>query len=678
MVAMLLARHASSEEASWQEEEAPWQEEEAPWQKEGWNLRAWDGEVQWDDDVAVLNGRNFESVVERAPHVLVEFFAPWCGHCQKFEPVYQKVASHLRMERVNVMLAKVNAIEEPKLAQSVGVMGFPSLYWYAYGRMRRYEGGKRNSSMVEWVSFHARRDAVQVVHSNREAEELLEAMQAEEAVIGRFLHQHSVEATAFMIAAEEDDTAYPNSSLPYVMVLEPRGLGVARLGSLPSEERREGEVQGPAMGPSILLRRSRAAGGGTVVLGRWYQPPRWHEQPPERRYALFDADRIKSFVGTWRMPRVVELTGRVWRRVLQSPVRNQTLLFSDPDSPAHELRMAAFAAVAEEWFGKVLFLQISSNFTSVLKYFGLTVSDFPAVVVAVAGQEETDKGEMYRLDQRLPQYNLTSIAMASSSSSSSSSSQTCLKSRTCQGGAIPAMARVIRSFVLSAFTGEQSEFELPKESLEEDVIYPDDPVRKLTAEELQQVVLDSSKDVLVKFFAPWCGHCQAMRGAYMEVSDAFEEQPDVLIAEFDVTAHQLPAAFSVEGFPTLRLWPALRPDAPSSQRNSIDYQGPRTAADISAFVRRHSVRLQMAKEMEERVKALEEEMLQAASDEKFEEAAKLRDEIESLRKELASKALTTVGEKKEKNRKPIFGKRILMEALRQSQQHKQGSSSSSS
>jgi len=233
------------------------------------------------------------------------------------------------------------------------------------------------------------------------------------------------------------------------------------------------------------------------------------------------------------------------------------------------------------------------------------------------------------------------------------------------------MARVIRSFVLSAFTGEQPEFELPKGNLEEDVIYPDDPVRKLTGEELEQVVMDPDKDVLVKFFAPWCGHCQAMRTAYMEVSDAFEEHPDLVIAEFDATAHKLPAGLSIEGYPTLRMWPAERGNSTRNKLSPLDYQGPRTTADISAFVRRHSVRLKVAAEMEERVKGLEEEMLRAAGAERYEEAARLRDEIQAIRTELASKALTTVeGQKKEKNRKPIFGKRILMEALRQSQQKK--------
>jgi len=63
-----------------------------------WAMRSWDGEVKWDDDVAILNGRNFERFIKKVPHVLVEFYAQWCGHCQKFEPVYRRAASHLRME----------------------------------------------------------------------------------------------------------------------------------------------------------------------------------------------------------------------------------------------------------------------------------------------------------------------------------------------------------------------------------------------------------------------------------------------------------------------------------------------------------------------------------------------------------------------------------------------------
>ena len=49
----------------------------------------WQQQVTWDDDVMVLNGRNFDRMTQKVPHILVEVYAPWCGHCQKFEPIYR-------------------------------------------------------------------------------------------------------------------------------------------------------------------------------------------------------------------------------------------------------------------------------------------------------------------------------------------------------------------------------------------------------------------------------------------------------------------------------------------------------------------------------------------------------------------------------------------------------------
>jgi protein disulfide-isomerase-like protein len=313
----------------------------------------------------VLNGRNFDTMTQKIAHILVEVYAPWCGHCQKFEPIYRKAASQFRLNEVEVVLAKVDGPSEPRLMRALDVHGFPSFHWYAYGRERKYGGGRRNDSMVEWVSYHARKDAFHEVSSTREAEDLLTKLNATEAVVGRFVSRWSPEATAFMIGAEEEDSRGLNKSMVYVMVLEHRGLGALKLGSHAGEEAEVGQLKGPAIGPSIYMIRSEDAGGGFVHYGRSYKPPRWDTMPPDRRYSLFDPDRIKAWVATFRMPKVIPLT-RYWNKVLASPVRNQTLMFSDAGMPGHKERIAAFELVAERWFGKVLFLEIPSAYMSCL------------------------------------------------------------------------------------------------------------------------------------------------------------------------------------------------------------------------------------------------------------------------------------------------------------------------
>ncbi|GLU11793.1 hypothetical protein SLE2022_285150 [Rubroshorea leprosula] len=50
-----------------------------------------------DEDVKLVVGNNFDEIVlDESKDVLLEIYAPWCGHCQAFEPTYKKLARHLR------------------------------------------------------------------------------------------------------------------------------------------------------------------------------------------------------------------------------------------------------------------------------------------------------------------------------------------------------------------------------------------------------------------------------------------------------------------------------------------------------------------------------------------------------------------------------------------------------
>lgn len=84
-------------------------------------------------NVVELEPGNFDQIVDSSKHVLVKFYAPWCGHCKNLAPTYDTLAEAMASRKDEVVIAKVDADKHRDLGSRFGVQGYPTLKWFPKG-----------------------------------------------------------------------------------------------------------------------------------------------------------------------------------------------------------------------------------------------------------------------------------------------------------------------------------------------------------------------------------------------------------------------------------------------------------------------------------------------------------------------------------------------------------------
>ena len=105
-------------------------------------------------------------------------------------------------------------------------------------------------------------------------------------------------------------------------------------------------------------------------------------------------------------------------------------------------------------------------------------------------------------------------------------------------------------------------------------------VQHVVGKNFKKEVMESDKNVFIKFYAPWCGHCKALAPKYEELAKKMSKYEDVKIVEVDATANEYPDIFTVRGYPTLYLLKANEKNSP------IQYNGSREVKDMKSWLKK--------------------------------------------------------------------------------------------
>lgn len=167
----------------------------------------------------------------------------------------------------------------------------------------------------------------------------------------------------------------------------------------------------------------------------------------------------------------------------------------------------------------------------------------------------------------------------------------------------------IESFVENFLAGEVEPI-IKSEPLPTEEEIASREVVKLVAHNYMDVLNQTQKDVFIKYYAPWCGHCKKLAPIWDELAGIYESKSadsEVVIADIDHTLNDVDTPFMIEGYPTLIFYPANGEiDPKTGLRKAIVFEGARDLDTLIEFVKTNGA-LGVDGEQLKAAKALEEE-----------------------------------------------------------------------
>ncbi|KAF9586295.1 protein disulfide-isomerase precursor [Lunasporangiospora selenospora] len=444
-----------------------------------------------ESQVLELTSENFEEKVPQEKLILVNFYAPWCGHCQKLEPEYEKAAVELKES--GIPLAKVDCESQSSLCKKYDVSGYPTLKLFKEGSALGYKGTRNAEDIVMYMKRHAG-----PATRSLKPEELDEFIASSDIVVVAVIP--SEKSTTQMTEDLEAIANYYRDDFQFGLVET-------------SPELKDG-------GPGVILYKTFDE-GKNILEGD------------------FTDRSLRDFVRSNAVPILADMGPKNYMHYMDAKTPLAYLFYSTAEE--REKFATDLEPLAKEMRGKLNFAFVNANkFGAHADNVGLK-SEWPAFSI-----QDVVTAEKYPLEQKTDE---------------------------------PVTIERIKKHV-DAFLRGDFIFNIKSEPVPEG---NDGPIKIVVGHSYESIVEDMDKDVLIEFYAPWCGFCQKLEPTYKEIGEMFKGT-NIVIAKMDATANDIPvtAPFSVSGYPTFMFRKA-------GSQDYIEYSGQQSKEAIVEFLKENAV-----------------------------------------------------------------------------------------
>ncbi|XP_024982934.1 protein disulfide-isomerase-like [Cynara cardunculus var. scolymus] len=446
--------------------------------------------------VLTLDQSNFTETIGKHNFVVVEFYAPWCGHCKDLAPEYEKAACILSNNGSPVVVAKVDVNDEKNkdVAIEYDIKSFPTLKLIRDGgkRVQDYKGPRDAQGIVAYLKKQSGPASAQI-KSTEDATHLIDG--DEIVIVGVFPKLSGEKFEAFSTLAENLRSNYEFAHTLNAKLL-PRG---------------DSTVSGPIV--------------------RLFKP--FDELVVD--FEDFDLDALETFIEEATIPSVTLFNKDPKNhpfviKFFNTP-NTKAMLFVNFSSKPFGAFESKYHDIANEHKGKGMsFLMADVEATHAFQFFGLTEDHVPAMVI------NNDKHHKYVKPNIEPDH-------------------------------LELWMKEYKDGKVAPYVKSEP---IPEAN--------NQPVKVVVADNFHDIVFKSGKNVLMEFYAPWCGDCKELAPILDEVAFSFSNDDDVVIAKMDATANDIVhEGIDIKAYPTLYF--------KSASRNLFPYDGNRTKEKIIDFIK---------------------------------------------------------------------------------------------
>jgi len=453
-------------------------------------------------NVLEFTDSNFKDKIKDHSVALVEFYAPWCGHCKKLAPEYEKAADRLASNDPPVALVKVDCTAETAVCGEFGVSGYPTLKIFKNGEFNKeYQGPREADGIVKTLMKEAG-PASKELKSNADFEAFISRPGG--SVVGFFSDADSKAATTFQKVADSyDELRFAHTYSSDVM----------------DKQNYKDNI--------VLFRSKEMASkfedSAVKYTGDATQSHKIREFLDEEKFGLCgyrtggNADKFKR--PTFAIFYNVDFE-------------------KDPKGTNY-------------WRNRVMKVAKKVRDEGQKAYFGVSSSREQAGELGECGlKTDSDKPVVCAYSELMQKFQMQ------------------------EEFSVESFEKFVRDVLDLKVEPYLKSEPIPANN--------DEPVKVVVAKNFDEIVNNDDKDVLVEFYAPWCGHCKSLAPKFDELAETLKDEPEITIAKMDATANDVPSPYEVRGFPTLYFSPK------GSKLSPKKYEGGREVDDFLKYLAKES------------------------------------------------------------------------------------------